>query len=159
MIRIDREYFPFSIHWNTNTRKKKKRNYNEFSWILLLLTHNDEIFIRVYVLERHFLMRNNRLRVSWQFRRLPAVKIVSLFVFFSSRTIRWILFITWIQPQPAPEGIVVRANGSLVVHCQHIVDHAIVLKKRKKRRKISKKRGKGGEVREKERKEKMSLGE
>lgn len=82
MIRIDRAYFPFSIHWNTNTRKKKKRNYNEFSWILLLLTHNDEIFIRVYVLERHFLMRNNRLRVSWQFRQLPAVKIVSLFVFF-----------------------------------------------------------------------------
>lgn len=78
-------------------------------------------------------MRNNRLRVSWQFRRLPAVKIVSLFVFSFTDNSR-ILFITWIQPQPAPEGIVVRANGSLVVHCQHIVDHAIVLKKKKKKK-------------------------
>lgn len=41
------------------------------------------------------------------------------------------LFITWVQPQPAPEGIVVRANASIVIHCQHIVDHAIVLKKKK----------------------------
>lgn len=79
-------------------------------------------------------MRNNRLRVSWQFRRLPAMKIVSLFVFSFTDNSR-ILFITWIQPQPAPEGIVVRANGSLVVHCQHIVDHAIVLKKKKKKKK------------------------
>lgn len=34
---------------------------------------------------------------------------------------------TWVQAQATPEGVVVRANASLVVHRQHVVDHTIVL--------------------------------